>query len=75
MPSPRRKRSRVLERASHVGRGARSGDADHEIAGANTARVQIFDRAFDSIFGAFLRAGQRRRPPAMMPCTISGSVP
>ena len=68
-------RARVLERAAHVRRGARRGDADDDVARAHAARVEIDARLLQAVLGAFLRARERRGPPAMIPCTISGSVP
>ena len=52
----------MLERTSHVRRGPGGGDSDDEIAGADAARVKIFDGAFDPVLGAFLRAGERGQP-------------
>ena len=50
----------MLERAPYVRRCARRGDADHEVAFANTALVEIRHGALDLILGALLRSCQRR---------------
>jgi hypothetical protein len=55
----------VFERGADVRRGPAGGDADDDVTGLDARRAEILSRPVRSIFGAFLRAGQRRRAAGM----------
>src|SRR5206468_3812619 len=52
----------ALERRSHVGRGPRSGDANHEVFLTDIVIVHLVRAVLHDIFGTLLSAGQRRQP-------------
>src|SRR5204862_4631032 len=56
---PRADRPRMLERATHVGRGPGCGDADDEVTRSHASLGEILHRALDAVLRAFLRSRER----------------